>query len=125
MILGIGIDVVEVPRMEQILDRPGSRFRDRVFTASEIEYCELQGSRSASYAARFAAKEAVMKAIGKGWFDGIRWTDIEVQRGQNGKPEISLAGLAFEEFRNLGGARIHLSLTHSGNIAAAHVIFES
>ncbi|MGH9821920.1 MAG: holo-ACP synthase [Blastocatellia bacterium] len=124
MIVAIGIDLIEVSRIKAALSRRGSRFRDRVFTKGEIEYCESQGSPFASFAARFAAKEAVMKALGKGWFDGVRWTDIEVKRAEGGRPSIVLNGLALTEFYNLTAVRTHLSLSHSGDLAIAQVIIE-
>jgi len=125
MIVSTGIDMVEISRIEEVFARRGDRFRNRVFTQSEINYCEPRGSRFASYAARFAAKEAAMKALGTGWGDGVGWRDIEVMRGENGGPTILLHGRAKERFQQLGAQKIHLSLTHSRDIAMAQVIFES
>src|SRR5262245_39633305 len=113
MIVGVGVDIIEIGRIEQALNRRGNRFRNRVFTPLEIEYCEAQGSKYASYAARFAAKEAAMKALGKGWFDGIGWTEIEISRNESEPPSISLRGNALARFHQLGGSRVHLSLSHS------------
>ncbi|HYL98704.1 MAG TPA: holo-ACP synthase [Blastocatellia bacterium] len=124
MIIAIGIDLIEILRIKSVLAKSGNRFRDRVFTRSEIEYCESQGSPFASYAARFAAKEAGMKALGKGWFDGVRWTDIEVTRADSGRPTIKLDGAALDEFNRLGGERIHLSLSHSRELAIAQVVID-
>ncbi len=125
MIIAIGIDIVEISRIEETMARQGERFLKRVFTLSERGYCDGRSSRIASYAARFAAKEAVMKALGTGWDKGISWQDIEVIRGESGPPSIHLAGLALERFHSVGGKRIHLSLSHSRDTAIAQVIFET
>ena len=125
MIVALGVDIIEIARIEDAFARLGHRFRDRIFTESEIAYCESRGSRHASYAARFAAKEAVMKALGTGWGDGVRWRDIEVRRAESGGPSVFLTGQAFERFRELGAAKVHLSLSHSREIAIAQVVFES
>src|SRR5919108_5769809 len=93
MIISVGVDLVEVERIQRALEdsRIGRRFRDRVFTKEEIEYCEKKRrGRYESYASRFAAKEAVMKALGRGWGSKVRWLDIEVTRARSGKPEIAL-----------------------------------
>src|SRR6185436_10163786 len=102
MIVAIGIDIVEISRMQEVFARRGERFRSRVFTEAEIEYCEGRASRLESYAARFAAKEAVMKALGTGWAEGIAWRDIEVTRDEAGKPGLELTGRARERFTTLG-----------------------
>ena len=125
MVVGVGVDIIEIGRIEEALNRRGVRFRNRVFTPAEIEYCEAQGSKYASYAARFAAKEAAMKALGKGWFDGISWTEIEVSRSESGPPSLSFLGNALERFQQLGGSRVHLSLSHSRDLAIAQVVMES
>jgi holo-[acyl-carrier protein] synthase len=125
MIVAIGIDLIEIARIEEVFARRGERFRNRVFTEAEIEYCERRASKIASYAARFAAKEAVMKALGTGWAEAVAWRDIEVVRGESGAPTIQLYGRALEYFRELGARRAHLSLTHSRDFAMAQVILES
>lgn len=125
MIIAIGIDVVEISRMEEVFTRQGERFRTRVFTEAEIEYCEGRASRLESYAARFAAKEAVMKALGTGWAEGIAWRDIEVTRTETGVPGLCLRGRALELFGERGARKAHLSLTHSRDVAMAQVIFEA
>jgi holo-[acyl-carrier protein] synthase len=125
MIISTGIDLIEVSRIEEVFERRGERFRRRVFTEAEIEYCERQHLGLESYAARFAAKEAAMKALGTGWADGVRWKDIEVVRGPEGAPRLELRGRALDRFRELGASRAHLSLTHSRDLAMAQVIFES
>ncbi len=125
MIVAIGIDIIEIARIQEALGRRGGRFRDRIFTAAEIGYCESRGSRFASYAARFAAKEAAMKALGTGWSDGVRWRDIEVVGAESGAPQLRLAGRALDRFLGMGGLRAHLSLSHSRELAMAQVVFES
>jgi holo-[acyl-carrier protein] synthase len=106
------------------LARRGERFRNRVFTEGEIAYCEGCASRLESYAARFAAKEAAMKALGTGWGGGVGWRDIEVVRADTGAPSIKLRGRALERMREMGAQKIHLSLTHSRDVAAAQIILE-
>ena len=124
MIIAIGIDIIEIARVEEVFSRQGERFRKRVFTETEIEYCERRASRMSSYAARFAAKEAAMKALGTGWSNGVRWRDIEVVRGETGAPALRLHGRALERLGEIGARRAHLSLTHSEQIAMAEVILE-
>ena len=124
MIIAIGIDIIEIARVEEVFSRRGERFRKRVFTEGEIDYCERRASRMSSYAARFAAKEAAMKALGTGWSDGVRWRDIEVVRGETGAPALHLHGRALERLGEIGARRAHLSLTHSEQIAMAEVILE-
>jgi holo-[acyl-carrier protein] synthase len=124
MIVAIGIDLVEIVRIEEVFARQGDRFRARVFTEGEIEYCERRASKFASYAARFAAKEAAMKALGTGWSEGVGWLDVEVVSEPSGAPALQLHRRALERMRELGGIRAHLSLTHSGNLAIAEVLLE-
>src|SRR5215472_17131722 len=126
-IAGTGIDVIEVERIERALTRPriGERFRVRVFTPGEIAYCESRGRpRYQSYAARFAAKEATMKALGRGWNRNVGWSEIEVVRERGKAPTIALSGkaAAFAQRRQI--ARFHLSLTHTAAQAIAYVIAE-
>ncbi len=124
MIVAIGIDLVEIARIEEVFTRRGERFRARVFTEGEIKYCELRASKLASYAARFAAKEAAMKALGTGWSDGVGWRDIEVVSGQAGAPTIQLHRRALERMREIGATRALVSLTHSSDLAMAEVVLE-
>ena len=127
-ILGTGIDLIEVERIERALKRPhtGARFRARVFTEGEVEYCESRGRpRYQSYAGRFAAKEATMKALGTGWNRNVGWRDIEVVRERGQAPTIALWGKAAEYARRRGVARFHLSITHTAAGAIAHVIATS
>ena len=125
MIVSIGIDIVEIFRIEEKLSQGNTRFLNRVFTVGEIEYCEKRAAKFASYAARFAAKEAVMKALGTGWGDGVSWKEIEVINDETGKPNIALSGRALEIFESLGARFAHLSLSHSKDSAIAQVIFEA
>ena len=125
MIVGTGIDIAEVERIERSIARFGARFKERVFTADEIRYCESKANKAERYAARFAAKEAGMKAIGTGWSRGVRWQDIEVRRLPGGRPTVVFHGKAGEIFAKLGGVRAHLSITHTKESAMAYVIIES
>lgn len=116
---GIGIDLVEVPRIQEMLEKHGQRFKERTFTAAEIAYCDGCAEPAMHYAARFAAKEAVAKALGTGiWADGVSWTDIEVLREASGKPVIILHGMAKE---HAGEAACLVSLTHTRELAMAQV----
>jgi holo-[acyl-carrier protein] synthase len=124
MIVAIGIDLVEITRIQEVFARRGERFRARVFTEGEIQYCERRASRFASYAARFAAKEAAMKALGTGWAKGLGWTDVEVVSDPNGAPALQLHRRALERMREIGATRAHISLTHSGDLAIAQVLLE-
>lgn len=124
MILGIGMDVVEIDRFQRALERHGDRFRSRLFTNRERGYCESNVNSVPYFSVRFAAKEAFAKALGKGIAEGIRWTDVEILRAENGKPSIQLHGKAEELFRMNGGKHVWLSMTHSHNIAAATVVLE-
>lgn len=124
MILGIGIDLAEIPRVQQAIARHGERFLRRVFTPAEIAYCRGFRDPYGRFAARFAAKEAAMKALGTGWRGGVSWQDFEVSNLAGGKPCLRLSGRALEVFRELGGSRILLSLTHTETYALAQVIVE-
>jgi holo-[acyl-carrier protein] synthase len=125
MIVGTGIDIAEVPRIREAIERHGERFIKRIFTEGEIQYCESKANRVERYAARFAAKEAGMKAIGTGWNHGVRWRDIEVARKPGGRPTLLLHGKAAEFAAKLGATNIALSLTHTEEEAMAQVILES
>jgi holo-[acyl-carrier protein] synthase len=125
MIVGTGIDIAEVPRIAASIERFGDRFLRRVFTEGEIRYCESKANRAERYAARFAAKEAAMKALGTGWNHGVRWRDVEVCRQPGGRPTITFHGTAAEFAAKLGAARVALSLTHTAEHAIAQVILES
>jgi holo-[acyl-carrier protein] synthase len=125
MIVGLGLDIAEIDRIEAAIKRHGAPFLERLFTPAEVSYCEQYKNRFERYAARFAAKEAAMKALGTGWSRGVRWRDIEVARQPSGKPTLHLAGAARQIADGLGVKNISLSITHSGNLALAQVIFES
>lgn len=125
MIVGTGIDIVEVPRIGESIARFGDRFVQRIFTEGEIRYCESKANRVERYAARFAAKEAGMKAIGTGWNHGVRFRDVEVLRDPGGRPTLVFHGKAAEFSTKLGASRISLSLSHTAQQAIAQVILES
>ncbi len=124
MIVGIGLDVVEVPRFEGVLVRHGERFERRVFAPGEIAACARRADRSRALAARFAAKEACLKALGTGWAEGLAFSQVEVENEPSGRPGLRLHGRAGERAAALGVVRIHLSLTHDGEVAAAMVVLE-
>ena len=125
MIVGLGVDMEEVSRIREVISRHGRIFLDRVFTSGEVAYCARHRDPAERYAARFAAKEAMMKALGTGWSKGVRWRDIEVMRQPGGRPTILLHGAAREHAERMGARHINLSLTHSGNFALAEVILEN
>lgn len=125
MVLSVGVDMVEIERIQRALEdsRIGKRFRARVFTANEIQYCEKKKwrGRYESYAGRFAAKEAVMKALGSGWGSKVCWLDIEVVRARSGKPELVLHEKTARLAEQLGIRRWSLSITHTGQHGLAFV----
>ena len=125
MIVGLGLDIAEVDRIEAAIRRHGAPFLERLFTPAEVSYCERHKNKFERYAARFAAKEAAMKALGTGWTQGVRWRDIEVTREVTGKPTLRLTGAARQIAERMGANNISVSITHSGNLALAQVIFES
>ena len=124
MIVGTGIDIAEVPRVAEAIERFGQRFIKRVFTDDEIHYCESKANRVERYAARFAAKEAGMKALGTGWNHGVRWRDVEVRRQPGGRPTLVFHGKAAEFAARMGVTNTTLSLTHTVQQAMAQVILE-
>jgi len=125
MIVGSGIDIAEVLRIAEAIQRHGQRFLHRVFTEGEIAYCDSKANRIERYAARFAAKEAGMKALGTGWNHGVRWRDVEVCRQPGGRPTLAFHGRAAEFAAKLGTKNIALSLSHTAEQAIAQVILES
>jgi holo-[acyl-carrier protein] synthase len=125
VIVGMGVDIAEIDRIQAAIKRNGRRFIERIFTPLEIEYCERHRNPFERYAGRFAVKEAAMKALGTGWARGVRWVDIEVTNLPGGKPTLRLSGVAGELAARIGAKNISLSITHSGNIAFAQVIFEN
>jgi holo-[acyl-carrier protein] synthase len=124
MIIGSGIDIAEVPRIREAIDRFGQRFIERIYTSGEIRYCDSKANRIERYAARFAAKEAAMKALGTGWNHGVRWRDCEVVRLPGGRPTISFHGKASEIAVKLGMKNAALSISHTADQAIAQVILE-
>jgi holo-[acyl-carrier protein] synthase len=125
MILGTGVDLCEVPRIEAAILRHGRRFLERIFTPLEIAYAEPKANRFERYAARFAAKEAGMKALGTGWRGGIAWRDFEVVNLPSGRPTLRFHGRAAAIAAKLGVRRVALSLTHTKEQALAMVILEN
>ena len=125
MIVGLGIDLAEVDRIRKAIERHGRRFTDRIYTVAEIAYVERKANRYERYAARFAAKEAAMKAIGTGWRRGVRWQDFEVANLPTGRPTLRFHGVAAQIADGLGVCNIALSLTHTAEQGLAIVILES
>lgn len=122
-ILGHGIDMVEVRRIRDLLERHAERFEQRIYTQAELEYCNAQTKRRPEHlAARFAAKEAILKALGTGLSAGISWTELEVVRLPSGQPTVALHGRAAHIAADRGISAWHLSLTHTDQAAAASVI---
>ena len=124
MILGTGIDLAEVDRIQASIERYGDRFVQRIYTPLEIAYVQRKANKYERYAARFAAKEAGMKAIGTGWRHGVRWQDFEVTNLKSGRPTLTFHGVAAEFARKLGVQQVHLSLTHTAQFGQAFVILE-
>jgi holo-[acyl-carrier protein] synthase len=125
VIVGTGIDIAEVGRVRAAIERHGARFVERIFTEAEIAYVERKANRFERYAARFAAKEAGMKAIGTGWRGGVRWRDFEVTNLRSGKPTLAFHGAAASYAERLGVRAVSLSLTHTADTGMAFVILES
>lgn len=121
-VVGLGLDLVEVPRIRALLEKSGDRFKDRVFTENEVSYCDSCADGAMHYAARFAAKEAVAKALGTGFSSGVSWRDIEVTRSTQGAPSVQLHGGAAQLAETLGIQRWLLSLTHTQGAASAAAV---
>ena len=121
---GIGIDVVQVDRIRGSIERFGARFEGRVFTPAELEYCRTHKDPMPHLAARFAAKEAVFKAIGTGLAGGVRWKDAEVIQPGGRQPLLHLSGVAAEAFKARGANHAHLTLAHDAGVAVACVVIE-
>lgn len=124
MIIGTGIDIAEVPRVAAAIERFGQRFLQRIFTEEEIRYCQSKQNAAERFAARFAAKEAALKAMGTGWNRGIGWREVEVRRERGQRPTIHFNGKAAIVFEHIGAKRASLSLTHTSEQAMAIVILE-
>jgi len=123
LIAGIGTDIIEVDRIKKQLSEQ-SGLKEDLFTSCEIDYCESKINKAQHYAARFAAKEAFLKALGSGLINGMRFTDIEIRNDEAGKPSIQLYGKVLEYFHQLNISSIHLSISHIGSIANAIVLTE-
>jgi holo-[acyl-carrier protein] synthase len=124
VIVGTGVDLCEVGRMREAIERHGPRILARLFTDREAAYSERKANRYERYAARFAAKEAGMKALGTGWRGGLGWRDLEVINLPSGRPTLALHGKAAEIADKLGVRNISLSLTHTADQAVAMVVLE-
>ncbi len=124
MILGTGVDLAEVGRIREAIERYGDRFIRRIYTDAEIAYVERKANKFERYAGRFAAKEAGMKAIGTGWKRGVRWQDFEVSNLPSGRPTLRLHGEAALIAGKMGVTSISLSITHTAELGMAHVILE-
>jgi len=124
MIVGTGIDLAEIGRIQRSLDRFGQRFLDRVYTPAEQAYCLRKRNSAESLAARFAAKEAGAKALGTGISQGVSWLEIEVAREPGGRPTVKFHGRAAERAARLGAVRAALSITHTAELAMASVVLE-
>ncbi len=124
MIIGTGVDLVEIERLRKVLEKLKDRFVHRVFTAQEQQYCSAHRDPAPHFAARFAAKEALFKALGTGWARGVTWLDVEVRRERQDAPILRLSGEALRLSESMGAHKIHLSLSHSDQWAIAMVILE-
>jgi holo-[acyl-carrier protein] synthase len=125
VIIGTGVDLCEVHRIREAIERHGRRIIERVYTDREIAYAESKANKFERYAARFAAKEAGMKALGTGWRGGIAWRDFEVTNLKSGRPTLAFHGKAAELAEKMGVRNIALSMTHTSVQAMAQVILES
>jgi holo-[acyl-carrier protein] synthase len=123
-VLGLGIDVAQIDRLEEAHGRRGQRLLERVFTEGERAYCSRRTFPWPHYAGRFAVKEAVMKVLGTGWARGVRWVDIEVRRSPGGPPSVALHGRTAEIAAERGIASIHVAITHDAGIAVAVAVAE-
>ena len=121
---GIGVDLVQIPRMREVIARWQERFLERVFTDAEIAYCRARRDPVPHFAARFAAKEAALKALGTGWAHGLAFRQVEVTRDERGAPGLRFHDAAAARARALGVERALLSITHDGAVAAAVVVLE-
>ncbi|MHC4462322.1 MAG: holo-ACP synthase [Planctomycetota bacterium] len=121
-IVAHGIDLVDCPRIEEMIKRHGKRFVNRVFTAAEQAYAEANKNRIEKLAGRFAAKEAILKLMGTGWRGKIAWTDIEVINNSSGQPEVTLDGEVEKIADKLGIKHISVSITHTANFAIASAV---
>jgi holo-[acyl-carrier protein] synthase len=122
MIVGVGTDIVEIPRIGKMIERHGEHFLQRVYTEDEIRYCQRRKESFQHYAGRWAAKEAVMKTLGTGWTRGVGWLDIEVAIKRSGQPLINIRGSAREIANHLGIGEVLISISHCRAYAMATAI---
>lgn len=125
MILGLGIDVVQIERLERVLDRHADRALERFFTAEERETCLERARPHECLAARLAVKEAFLKALGTGLRDGMSWTEMDVRADPRGRPSLHVSGRALERLEDLGVGRTHVSISHEAGVAVAVVVLET
>ena len=123
-IVALGMDLMQISRLEEVVAKRGERFLDRIYTPTERAYCDRRGARFAHYAGRYAVKEAVMKVLGTGWARGVRWRDIEVLRDPGQAPEVKLHGRSAEIADARGIERIWITITHDAGVAAAVAVGE-
>lgn len=123
MIIGIGVDIVQIERVRKLVENY-SEFMHQVFTAREIEFCQAKADSASSYAARFAAKEAMMKALSTGWNEKVNWLDIEVINEEQGNPILKIKGRTLRLMKKMGVYQTHLSLSHERDYALAFVVLE-
>jgi holo-[acyl-carrier protein] synthase len=123
-IVGTGIDIVECLRIAQMIEKHGELFITRVYTDAEIEYCTARKMATQHYAGRWAAKEAVLKALGTGWRRGIGWRDIEIRNDRKGAPTVQLRGGARDVMEHARIRRLHVSISHCRSFAVAYVVAE-
>ncbi len=121
MIRGIGVDIIEIERIRESIETRGDRFLDKVFTPQEVAYCAAKQNSAQHYAARFAAKEAMSKALSTGWAGEFRWKDVELTNDPSGQPHLFLHGPLRDE---LAGTRVHVSLSHSHSHVVAVVVID-
>ena len=118
-ILGVGIDIVEIERFRNIIERSGYRFLNRCFSPIEINYCNSKANKYQHYAGKFSSKEAVCKALEISWKDGLNWKDIQIINGKNGIPKVNLSGKAEQKSNVLGVKKIFISISHCKKYATA------
>jgi len=124
MVLGLGIDIIEIDRVKKSIEKYGDKFLDKVFTEGEINYCNKKFNKYQHYAARFAAKEAVYKALSSGWKEGLRWKDIEIQNDPSGMPSVNTQGKL--DYFLANNTQLRVSISHSENyVTAVAIIFKN
>jgi len=124
MIHGTGVDLIEISRIKNSIQKYSGKFEERVFTSKEIDYCRSKADPFKHFAARFAAKEAVLKSLGTGMAEGITWKDMEILNQESGRPVLSLSGKGRDIFDSLNLRNIHISMTHDRQYAVAQAIAE-